>query len=112
MTNRAEATFERGDVVWHDGLFKTSARPWFVLSNDDHPFHGEDYLVAGITTTERKQAIELTAESWAIGGLPKTSYVSPWFLTTLKHADIDQGVGSVTDAVCTVVLDSARSYLA
>jgi mRNA-degrading endonuclease toxin of MazEF toxin-antitoxin module len=109
MTN--DATFDRGCVVWHDGLFKTSARPWFALSNDDHPFHGEDYLVAGITTTEREPAVELSADSWAVGGLPETSYVSPWFLSTLKHADIDQGVGQVTDDVCATVLESVRGYL-
>jgi PemK-like protein. len=112
MADRTDKAFTRGDIVWHGGLFRTSARPWFVLSNDDHPFHGEDYLVAGVTTTEREQAIELTAESWAVGGLPETSYVSPWFLTTLKHTAIEQGVGTVTDEVCATALDAARDYLA
>lgn len=94
----ADVPFDRGHVVWHDGRFGRSGRPWFVLSDDRHPFHGEEYVVAGITTTARAPAVELDEANWAVGGLPRTSYVSPWFLTTLKHAEIDRGIGMVTEA--------------
>ena len=69
-------TFDRGDVIWHPGLFKTSGRPWLVLSTANHPFHGEEYLVVGITTTPRPAAIELSTTAWELGGLPKDSYSS------------------------------------
>lgn len=81
------------------------------MSDDRHPFHGEEYVVAGITTTERTDAVELAEEDWAVGGLPRTSFASPWFLTTLKHARIDRGVGSITADRCTTVLDAVREYL-
>ena len=111
MTDGIDSAFDRGHVVWHDGLFKMRARPWFVLSTDTHPFHGEEYLVAGVTTTERASAVELADTAWATGGLPNRSYVSPWFVTTLKHADIDQGIGAVTDDVCVTILDAVWDYL-
>jgi mRNA-degrading endonuclease toxin of MazEF toxin-antitoxin module len=106
-----ESAFERGHVIWHDGLFKTTARPWFILSDNSHPFHGEEYLVAGVTTTQRPDAIELSETGWVVGGLPEPSYVSPWFVTTLKHADIDQGIGMVTDDLSATVCETVRTYL-
>lgn len=107
-----EESFDRGHVVWHDGMFRSCGRPWFVLSDDRHPFDGEEYVVAGITTTERAGAIELTGQHWIVGGLPRTSYVSPWFLTTLKHADLDRGVGMVSDETVEAVIGAVVDYLA
>lgn len=103
--------FDRGHVVWHDGLFRGSGRPWFVVSDDRHPFHGEEYVVTGITTTERPPAIELGGSDWVAGGLPRTSYASPWFLTTLKHAEIDRGVGMVTRETIEAVASEAARYV-
>jgi len=103
--------FDRGHVVWHPGLFRNGGRPWFVVSDDRHPFHGQEYIVAGITTTDRSEAIELTADSWSVGGLPKTSYVSPWFLTTLKHPTIDRGVGMVTAETVETVVGDVADYV-
>jgi mRNA-degrading endonuclease toxin of MazEF toxin-antitoxin module len=96
--------------VWHDGLFRQSGRPWPVVSSETHPFHGEEYVVCGITTTERAGVVALPDEAWAIGGLPRTSYVSPWFLTTLKHADIDRGVGELSAPTVESVLDELMGY--
>lgn len=105
-----EEQFERGDVVWHRGLFKRAERPWFVLSDHRHPFHGEEYVVAGITTTEREEAIRLAPDDWAVGGLPRTSYVSPWFLTTLKHADVERGVGALVESATETVVEAVLGY--
>jgi mRNA-degrading endonuclease toxin of MazEF toxin-antitoxin module len=105
------SAFDRGHVVWHEGLFRGSSRPWLVLSDDRHPFHGREYLVAGITTTERDAAIALPDDAWAVGGLPRPSYASPWFLTTLKHARIDRGVGALAADVTDRIVTEAARYL-
>lgn len=110
MGNSGSVQFDRGHVVWHDGLFGQSGRPWLVVSADGHPFHGEEYVVAGITTTERTDTVALSEEAWAVGGLPHESYVSPWFLTTLKHADIHRGVGELTDSTVEAILDEVTEY--
>lgn len=107
----AERPFSRGHVVWHDGLFRDAGRPWIVLSDHRHPFHGEEYLVAGVTTTERDGAIPLPDGAWAVGGLPRRSFASPWFLSTLKHARIDRGVGALTDGAVGEIVAEAARYL-
>lgn len=106
-----DTPFERGHVVWHPALFRDSGRPFLVLSDDDHPFHGTEYLVAAITTTERTDAIPITSDAWVAGGLPKTSYVSPWFLTTLKHRTVERGVGMLSGDVVSDVTAAAAAYL-
>ena len=110
-SNTTEA-FDRGHVVWHEGLFREGGRPWLVVSDDRHPFHGEEYLATAITTTERADAVSLSDSDWVVGGLPRTSHVSPWFMTTLKHADIAQGIGLLRDETVDTVLDAAGAYLA
>ena len=111
-TERAhDSSFDRGHVVWHDGLFRGTGRPWLVVSSEDHPFQGEEYIVVGITTTDRPGETELTDDAWSVGGLPRSSYVAPWFLTTLKHAEIDRGVGKLTEEVINNVLNDVRGYL-
>jgi mRNA-degrading endonuclease toxin of MazEF toxin-antitoxin module len=106
----SDEPFERGHVIWHEGLFRGSGRPWLVLTDDRHPFHGEEYVVAGITTTQREGSITLTDEDWTIGGLPRVSYVSPWFLTTLKHAEIERGIGALVDETVTDVAAQVVGY--
>lgn len=106
-----DAPFERGHVVWHDGLFRDDGRPWVVLSDDHHPFHGREYLVCGITTTERERTVPLVEDAWLSGGLPRPSFASPWFLPTLKHARIDRGVGGLTDDAVDRIVTEAAGYL-
>ena len=62
----------------------TPKRPSLILSNDHVPFHGEAYVAAVITTTARTDSVELTADRLERGRLPRTSYVSPWSVFTLK----------------------------
>lgn len=93
-----------GDVVWHRAPFKDRAdgsppRPWLVVSNQRHPFHGSEYVGLGMTTTERTRAIPVERGDWIDGGLEKPGFVSPWFAMTLKHADITHRIGAVEMAV-------------
>lgn len=88
-------SLDTGDVVWHETPFKTPrpdgtkpGRPWLIVSNDSHPFHGTEYIVLGMTTTQRSRAIRVKQSDWREGGTSKTSFISPWFVMTLKHADI------------------------
>ena len=88
--------YSRGDVLWHSAPFREGGRPYVVLSDEHHPFYGEEYLVAGVTTTERDGAIELTPNMWAEGGAPKRSWASPWYILTLKHETVTDRLGRIT----------------
>ena len=78
------APYERGDVIWHPAPFRDGGRPYVVLSDDDHPFYGEEYAVVGVTTTERERGVALTSEAWNEGGAPKPSWASPWYVLTIN----------------------------
>ena len=93
--------FRRGDVVWHPAPFKEPPRerPFPILSDDSHPFHGSEYAVVGLTRTDRPPAIELTASSWAPGDPGGESDASPWSVFTIKHADVIRPKGALTGQV-------------
>lgn len=105
----SSGAFQRGDVVWHPAPFKRppNERPFLVLSDATHPFHGSEYAVVGLTRTGRSEAIELTAADWSVGSPGSDSYVSPWYVFTVKHADIDRPKGALepgaTDRVASAV---------
>ena len=93
--------FQRGDVVWHPAPFKKppKERPFLILSDASHPFHGSEYAVVGLTRTNRPPAIELTQSAWEVGDPGEGSYVSPWYVFTIKHADINRPKGALTPAI-------------
>lgn len=99
-------TYGQGDVVVAEDPFGyTPRRPYLVVSNESRPYQGEEYLVAGITTTSRKEAIPLAGEFDA-GGLDRDSYVSPWTVLTIRHDHVSKRVAVVT---ARAIAETARS---
>lgn len=109
MSSWHARTYQRGDVVWSIDPFRlagearsiidagastemseedTKARPCLVLSDSTHPFHGTQYLVVALTTTDRLISHPLDERYWARGGTPKQSYVSPWCVYSPLHSHI------------------------
>jgi len=81
--------YARGTVVkGPDILGPHEYRPYVCLSTEDPPFRDEEAVYAAVTTTRRSAAIPLAARDFTSGGLPRESYVNPWVLVTIKHADI------------------------
>ena len=69
---------DRGHVLWASDPFKADAdaeRPLVVLTDDTHPFHGEQRIAAGVSTVPRPRTLELTLEEWTQESLPQRSYV-------------------------------------
>lgn len=98
-------------VVAEDPFGNTPKRPYLVVSNTEHPFHGDEYIAAGITTTARSEALELTAERFEYGRLPRTSYVSPWAIVTLKDWMITKQPAEATGATVGDVRRELQRYL-
>ncbi|MFB6296875.1 MAG: hypothetical protein ABEH66_08585 [Halobacteriales archaeon] len=99
---------ERGEIVWHPAVFADYERPFLVVSTDAHPFHGEEYVALAISTTDVASAIQIEQVDWAIGALPKESYVKPWNPVILKETDIATTAGALYQDV----VDRAVDHLA
>jgi hypothetical protein len=87
-------------------------RPWLILNNDEHPFDDEEYIVTTPTTTDREEALVIDSEDWLRGEPTRQSYLSPWAINTLKHADVVQPQGQVTEAFVQRVIGELDRYLA
>lgn len=89
--------YSRGTVVkGPDLLGPHDYRPYVCLSTDDPPFRDEEAVYAVVTTTRRSAAIPLASTDFTSGGLPRESYVNPWVLVTIKHANIQEIEGQLT----------------
>jgi len=102
--------YEQGAVVWGPGLVRDE-RPWVVVSNRRHPFRDEECVVVAVTTTERERAVTLGEDEFKEGGVPRTSYVSPWFVTTRKKTSLNERQGMLTDEAFESVHDEILRYL-
>ena len=102
----------RGTVVKGPDLFADhDFRPYVRLSDDTHPFSAEERLYAAITTTRRAAAIPLTDDDFTTGGLPRESYVNPWTIASIRHADIQHEEGRLVEETVETIAREAASYL-
>ena len=95
-------SFDRGDVLYGDDPFKGEeyARPWLVVSDETHPYHGEQYIILALTTrTWHDDLVEIPEAAWLKGGTPERSRVVPWSVETLEHDDIQHWQGSLESEV-------------
>lgn len=111
-------SLDTDDVVWHEAPFKAPSsggnqpdRPWLIISNNNHPFHGNEYTVLGMTTNSRSQGIRVQQNDWNDGGTSKTSFISLWFAMTLKHSDINYRIGAIQDSLVTTAINDLSSRL-
>jgi mRNA interferase MazF len=104
--------YDRGTVVkGPDVLANNDFRPYVCLSDRTHPFSGEEELYAAATTTRRTAAIRLSEEDFETGGLPRETYVNPWTVVTIRHADIQHEEGRLVPTVTEEIATDAASYL-
>jgi len=93
-----DVQYARGAVLkGPDLLGPHDYRPYVCLSTENPPFRDEEAVYAAVTTTPRSAAIPLAESDFRSGGLPRESYVNPWVLVTIKHADIQEIEGQLTE---------------
>lgn len=105
---------ERGDVVRSQDPFKRGTekqRPWLIVSNEHHPFDGEQYLAVAISTKQYDDSLELRPAVWEVGGVPRESFVSPWAVHSPRSEDLIAWQGRVTDEFIEHVIDALWAYL-
>lgn len=100
-----------GIVVARDPFGAGGERPYLLVSNETHPFHGEEYVAAVVTTTDRDRAVVLADDVFTAGSLPRRSVVSPWNPVTLKDEFIDTHVATVTGGIVDEVVTELCSYV-
>jgi len=104
--------YTRGAVVkGPDLLAEHDYRPYVCLSDDSHPFSGEEALYAAVTTTRRAVAIPLGDGDFVAGGLPRESYVNSWTLVSIRHGDIRQEEGRLVEETIATISNDAAGYL-
>lgn len=81
------------------------------ISDETHPFSEEEALYAAVTTTERPIAIPLTEDDFVSSGLPRESYVNPWTITSIRHADIQEEEGRLADETTNRIAREAAGYV-
>lgn len=104
--------YGRGTVVKGPDLFADHEyRPYVCLSDASHPFHDEEGVYTAVTSTERVDAIPLAGDDFASGGLPRESYVNPWTIVSIRHADVADVEGELVDETIETIASEAASYL-
>lgn len=104
--------YERGAVVkGPDLLAGHDFRPYICLSDETHPFADEEGLYAAATTTSRSIAIRLTDEDFVDGGLPRETYVNPWTIVTIRHADMHGIEGLLREEIIEEIAERAAEYI-
>ena len=107
-----EQSYSRGTVVkGPDLLGPHKHRPYVCLSTADPPFRDEEAVYAVVTTTRRSAAIPLAETDFTSGGLPRESYVNPWVLVTIKHADIQLREGQLAKEAVDKIAREAASHI-
>jgi mRNA-degrading endonuclease toxin of MazEF toxin-antitoxin module len=105
-------TDARGAVAKGPDLFADNDfRPYVRISDDTHPFADEEAVYVAATTTRRSAAIPLTEGEFADGGLPRETYVNPWTVVTIRHADIRGKEGRLTEEATETIASATAGYL-
>jgi mRNA-degrading endonuclease toxin of MazEF toxin-antitoxin module len=89
--------YGRGEVWWGPAPHKPgpSYRPWVVVNDDSHPFSHTECIVLAMTSQRHSEGIAVSEEAWVEGGSKTDTYVSPWYVTTIKHRDFDDQQGTL-----------------
>lgn len=108
--------YDRGDVVYGRDPFDngTEARPWLIVSDDSHPFYGEQYVAFTLTSkTWYDEGYELRDDDWVRGGMPADSKVVTWGQASLDHEDIDHDrwQGTLTTDAVDACAERAANYM-
>ncbi|MFT4905905.1 MAG: mRNA interferase MazF [Natronomonas sp.] len=104
--------YDRGTVVkGPDLLANHNYRPYVCLSDEIHPFSDEEALYAAATTTRRAVAIPISEADFESGGLPQETYVNPWTVVSIRHADIDHNEGRLVKQTVEEIAQEAAGYL-
>ena len=105
-------TSTQGDVWWGPAPHKSSSayRPWLVVSDSSHPFADEECIAVAMTTQQHPDSILVTGSEWVRGGSQKDAYISPWYVTSIKHRDFDNQQGTLSKSLVADAIEALHTY--
>ena len=105
--------YRKGDVFWAPDPFKKGANPrlWLVIAGETLPYPGEEYVCLALTTSDLPANYHID-DDWVSGKDPeKNSYCSPWVVATVKHDDVANPQGKVTEDFADRMATECKQYL-
>lgn len=89
--------YGRGEVWWGPAPHKPgpSYRPWVIVSDDTHPFSHTECIALAMTSQQYAAGIDVPDGAWIRGGSDTESSISPWYVVTIKHRDLDRQQGEL-----------------
>lgn len=104
--------YAQGSIILVENPYANGLRPVMVVSNDDRPFQGKQYTFAIITRTEREEAVRLGAGDLVEGSLnADPSFVNPWSVHEVEHADVARRVAQASDDVIRAVAEGVSQFV-
>jgi mRNA-degrading endonuclease toxin of MazEF toxin-antitoxin module len=92
--------YAQGSIVLVENPYSNGLRPVMVASNDDRPFHGKQYTVAIISTTDRDEVVRIEADDLSEGSINVyPSFVNPWSVHEVEDTDVRARVAQASDDV-------------
>lgn len=82
-----------------------------LISNDSLPYADSEYVALILTTTSHPGNRRLASSDWEYGRPPRTSYVSPWTVGTIKHDQTRNVQGRLETSVVDEVVSELESYI-
>ncbi len=64
-----------------------------------------------MTTTDHPEGISVPNDAWIRGGSKTQAYISPWYVTTIKHRDFDDQQGELAEALVTDAVEALHNYI-
>lgn len=103
---------DRGEVWWGPAPHKNGPayRPWLLANDDSHPFAHTECIALAMTTTEHPEGIAVPDTAWVEGGSDVQSYISPWYVATIKHRDFDNQQGTIGGPFLTWAVEALHEY--
>lgn len=101
-----------GEVWWGPALHKSSSsyRPWVIVSDRTHPFAGTECIALAMTTRQHSAGISVPDDAWIRGGSQTDSYISPWYVTTIKQRDFDRQQGTLSQSIVADAVTDLHLY--
>lgn len=63
-----------------------------------------------MTTQQHEGAVTVPDDRWKRGGSRKQSYISPWYVTTIKHRDFDRKQGVLKSELISTAVSDLSGY--